>query len=299
MRVADAADALHVDADVDPHPSSPLLARSRARRMADPDMAVGEPLGLPDRRPGLRLVDGVAGGGERRIAVRRDGHDGDRHLAQRHLAGPMDDRDAARRRSALRSRRRWRPGRRGPSIRGSRTRATRRPGRRAGRPPPPGPGAGVPGVARVRPRKPTTAPSPGIGQAVGQLAQDPGAERGIAQLEDAPIREPPETGGIIATSSPSASASVASAYAPLRANRTDGRPGARTGCRATNASQAASTDAGSGRSSAQLARARELPLEREEADPHVDRHDRGPPSAMLTRATRRRADRRRAAGSWR
>src|SRR6185369_5423393 len=42
-------------------------------RCADPDMAVGELLGLPDRGPRLRLIDAVAGGLERGIAVGRGG----------------------------------------------------------------------------------------------------------------------------------------------------------------------------------------------------------------------------------
>ena len=60
--------------------------------VADPHVAVLEALGLPDGRSGLGLVDRVAGGQERRVPVRPDGHDGDRDDPERHLAGPMDDR---------------------------------------------------------------------------------------------------------------------------------------------------------------------------------------------------------------
>ena len=56
-------------------------------------MAIPESLGLPDRRPSLRLVDRVASRGERGVAMGRDGHDGDARFAERHLAGPVNDRE--------------------------------------------------------------------------------------------------------------------------------------------------------------------------------------------------------------
>src|SRR4051794_19980336 len=115
------------------------------------------------------------------------------------------------------------------------------------------PGAGVPDVTRVRPRKPTTAPSSGSASASASSARidaENGASRNSMMVRRGPSASssPPETGGIIATSSPSASGVPGSAYSPFRANRIDGRPGARTGYRWTSAVQAASTSAASGSS---------------------------------------------------
>jgi hypothetical protein len=59
---------------------------------------------------------------------------------------------------------------------------------------------------------------------------------------------PPLTGGMKATSSPSARPVSGGVYSPLRAKRTEGRPGARTGCLSTTAAQDVSTVAPSGRS---------------------------------------------------
>src|SRR5207244_1929098 len=70
------------------------VGRSFARRGADPDVAIGEALRLPDRGARLGLVDRVPRGVERRAAMRGDRHDGDRWLAERDLADAMHDREA-------------------------------------------------------------------------------------------------------------------------------------------------------------------------------------------------------------
>ena len=85
-----------------------------------------------------------------------------------------------------------------------------------------------PGLERVRPRNPTMAPSAVGREPVAELPEDLGAERGLAQLDDPewvrPVRavrrvpapspgapEPPDTGGMTASSSPSARVSAGSA----------------------------------------------------------------------------------------
>ena len=121
-----------------------------ACRLADPDVAVRELLGLPDRGAGLGLVDGVARGLEGRVAVRR-ARPRSRPMARRAAPRRRGARSrAGSRRSAPRSRRRSRPSRPGPSRHASRRSATRPSGRRGGRPPPPGPARACPAIGGSR-----------------------------------------------------------------------------------------------------------------------------------------------------
>ena len=234
-RMADAGDALHVDADVDLHAVRPRRRRAvrpGPRRLADPDVAVGEALGLPDGRPGLRLVDRVAGRLERRVAMRRDRDDRDAHLAERHLAGAVDDREAldAEPLGDLVG---------DPGEDRDRHRLVGLVGQASTAP------TGVPRRLRLlaRRRRARRDPRPAdeaddravvVGrEPVAQLREDRRVEGRLADLED-PARArsvgasaPPLTGGISASSSPSPSAASASAYSVLSAKRTDDRPGAR------------------------------------------------------------------------
>ena len=189
-RVVDARDALHVDTQVDPHHD---LLGTGSRLVADPDMSVGEPLGLPDRRACLRLVDGVAGGIKGCVPMRRDGHDSDRRLAERHLTDPMDDGQPIDRE----------PGRDlvGDRLQGpQRQRVERLVLERIDGSP------GVAGGLRFLARRwragrgarpPEEADDRAVlrdGERVGELGQDGGRERRLAQLEDpgpAPRFHPP------------------------------------------------------------------------------------------------------------
>ena len=216
-RVVDARDALHVDAQVDPHHD---LLGTGSRLVTDPDVAVGEPLGLPDRGACLRLVDGIARRVEGRVPVRRDGYHRDRRLARAapHRRGGRWPAD--RRRTGPRSRRRSSPG-------SERQRVERLVLERIDGPP--GVAGGLLFLARCgrpgrRARPPEEADDRtvlGYSERIGELGQDGRAERRLAQLEDpgpgrgpgpsSPVPLPPETGGIMATSSPSASGVVGSA----------------------------------------------------------------------------------------
>ena len=162
--------------------------------MADPDVAVGEPLRLPDRRPGLGLVDRVARGVEGRVAMRGDGHDRDRGLAERHLAGPMDDGQAGdpeARRDLVGDRLERVEGHRLVRLVLERLHAPAGvarglgllPGRRRAR--------GRPGPAEEADDRAVAR----IGQSVGQLGQDPGVERVLAQLEHPRRRSRPRPAG--------------------------------------------------------------------------------------------------------
>ena len=238
--------------------------------------AVGEPLRLPDRRPRLRLVDRVARRRERGVPVRRDG-----------------DHDHATPRPAARRPERWTIASRAdaeprldlvgdlpehahaPWARTPRTRARRRAGPRVARPPPP---ARAPasrasrGSARRTRRRPRPRPSRAARASVcrrGRAGTGPRGSRGSAA---GPSSGPAaDTGGMHATSSPSARAVSGSAYVPLTANRSEARPGASAGTRPTTASQASSTVAPSGTSTAQLAHARGLALHREQPDADPER----------------------------
>ena len=91
-------------------------------RLADPDVAVAEPLGLPDRRAGLGLVDRVAGRLERGIAM---GAPPRSRPTLRPAAPPRCDgrSRAGRRQTAPEPRRRSARGRRWPWARAPRIRA--------------------------------------------------------------------------------------------------------------------------------------------------------------------------------
>ena len=210
-RVADAADALHVDADVDPHvPASALGAvrpggRSRRGRRgsAPPSRSALAPWSRRSRsgRPRTPRPGGVPR--RRRRSTRRP-------AGPRRSGGRWP---AARRRSGRRSRRRSRRGPPAPSIRGPRTRATRPRGPRGGRPPPPGRGRACPawpGSARgTRPRRRPRVSRAGRSARRGSWRRT-GASRS-SRMRVGAASSPPDTGGIIATSSPSWRSVVASA----------------------------------------------------------------------------------------
>src|SRR5258705_5548216 len=69
---------------------TPIYAR-RLRALADPDLAVGVALLLPDRHGHLERVDGLLAGGEGRGAVGRGDRDSHRGLADRDHAGAVPD----------------------------------------------------------------------------------------------------------------------------------------------------------------------------------------------------------------
>ena len=153
-------------------------------------MTVAEPLGLPDRRPRLRLVDRVADRAERRVAVGGDGDDRDARLAERRPRRSDGRSRAAPRRTARRSRRRSGRGPAAPSSRGPRSRAIRRTGRRGGRPRPPGPARACPARRRVRPRNPTTAPSSSVASRVLEVGQDRPGDRCLRRSRGSAGRRP-------------------------------------------------------------------------------------------------------------
>ena len=165
----------------------------------------------------------------------------------------MDDRDPFDPEARSRSRRRSCPAWRAPSTRAPRIRAPRPSGRRAAPPPPPGRGRASRASTACdrgtrRPRRPRGVPArrparPGSSPRTGSRGS-----RGSASRAGSPA--PPDTGGIIATSSPSGTAVPGSAYSPFRAKRIEDRPGASTGKRSASAAQTASTSAPSAISSA-------------------------------------------------
>ena len=224
VRVADPADALHVDADVDPHASSsvgpvragwPIQTCPSAKRSA---FQIG--------RPGLGLVDRVAGGLERGRAMRGDRHDRDRDLAERHLPRAVDDGDAADPEARLdlvgdrleRGQRHrlvrlvlQRLHAAAGMARGLGLLARRRRARRLAGPP----------EEPDRPRRRRDRPG---GRPARRGCRRPAAPS--RSSSDPRCPEPPDTGGIIATSSPSSSA-VAGVGVGAVAREPDGRAAGR------------------------------------------------------------------------
>ena len=130
----------------------------------------------------------------------------------------------------------------------------------------------------------------GVARRVGQLGQDGGRERRLAELEDPPSApppasgpDPPETGGIIATSSPSASA-VAGLGVVAVAGEPHRRAAGRQDRVARDERGPGGLDVGAvGELERDLARPGQLALDREQADP--DAHGRRRHRRQLSRAT--------------
>ena len=151
------------------------------RDVADPDVAVREPLGLPDGRPGLRLVDRVAGrlegrvrGGRRRRRPRSDASPSGTTPVRWTIASRATPNRASissaispRTRSAIGS---------NASYSSS---STSRPAWRAASAS--CPGAGVPGVTRVRPMNVTTPPSSSVARRSRELGREPRRANGSAR----------------------------------------------------------------------------------------------------------------------
>ena len=203
VRVVDPGDPLHVDADVDPHGPPPRgrsvpggRSRHARRRTAPPSRSAPAPWSRRWRSARPRMPH--------RDAARRA--DRDRRLAERHLADPVDDGQPVTPNRPSISSAIARGGDRAIDLVRLVVERLDRPAgmaRRLGLLP----GAGVPGVERVRPRNPTTAPSRGTASRSAsspRIAASNGASRSSRIGPGAPCAAPPETGGIIATSSPSA-----------------------------------------------------------------------------------------------
>ena len=200
---------------------SSRCGRFGAGRFADPDVAVGEALGLPDRRaaPSSRRSRSW----RRRMPRRGAASTATMamlDLAERHLA----DRDA-RSRAASTPKRSSISSAISASIRSAidscasySSDSTSRPAWRAASAS--WPGAGVPGVTRVRPRNADDRAVVGGREAIGRARRGSSVPKGASRssrIRGRPIVDglglgaPPLTGGMQASSSPSARASSASA----------------------------------------------------------------------------------------